>query len=64
MQEDEIREKTAKFDHAEKCLTTLNLELKVRFLASKKCSTEPIISALSKTRFMLCIYIMNSVLYS
>jgi len=35
MQEDEIREKTAKIDDAEKCLATLNLELKVRFLASK-----------------------------
>ncbi|WVZ02337.1 hypothetical protein V8G54_023143 [Vigna mungo] len=37
--EDEIREKTAKINHAEKCLATLNLELKVRFLASKKCPT-------------------------
>ncbi|KAL2588005.1 hypothetical protein AAZV13_13G145700 [Glycine max] len=27
--EDEIKEKTAKIEHAEKCLTTLNLELKV-----------------------------------
>lgn len=33
MQDEEIKEKTAKIEHAEMCLTTLKLELKVRFLA-------------------------------
>jgi len=47
MQEDEIKEKTAKIEHAEKCLTTLNLELKVRLLASKKFSTEHYYQVLS-----------------
>ena len=32
MHEDKIKEKTAKTEHAEKCLTTLKLELKVRFM--------------------------------
>lgn len=33
MQEDEIKDKNAKIEHFEQCLTTLNLELKVRSLA-------------------------------
>jgi hypothetical protein len=32
MQEDEIKEKNRKIEHAEQCLTTLNMELKVCFL--------------------------------
>jgi hypothetical protein len=34
MQDEEIKEKTAKIEHAEMCLATLKLELKVIFLAS------------------------------
>jgi len=34
MQDEEIKEKTAKIEHAEMCLTTLKLELKVNFLAN------------------------------
>lgn len=32
IQEDRLKEKTAKIEHAERCLTTLKLELKVRFV--------------------------------
>ena len=35
IQEDKIKEKTAKIEHAEQCLTTLKLELKVRFMPAK-----------------------------
>jgi hypothetical protein len=31
LQDEEIKEKTAKIEHAEMCLTTLKLELKVSF---------------------------------
>ncbi|KAK7347129.1 hypothetical protein VNO80_21656 [Phaseolus coccineus] len=38
--EDEIREKTAKFDNAEKCLTTLKLELKAAESKIRSSDTE------------------------
>lgn len=34
MQEEELKDKAAKIDYAEQCLTTLKLELKVRFNVS------------------------------
>lgn len=58
MQDEEIKEKTAKIEHAEKCLTTLKLELKVRFLASEKCLSHYYYEGLSIRQglcFNLCI---------
>lgn len=37
MKEDEIKEKSAKIEYAEQCLTTLKMELKVNFSLETLC---------------------------
>lgn len=67
MQDDLIKEKTAKIEYAEQCLTTLELELKVRFMDAEIIHENYFIYSLtstfmsishSKTRFMMCISVI------
>lgn len=63
MQDEEIKEKTAQIEHADKCLTTLKLELKVRFSASLNCLSQHYYEGLPILRFLLTYNLITYILH-